>query len=125
MRRRVPSQRGFILVETVFAIAIVATAVATAAGAISVSARVMDKASARTTAAWIAVSQAESIREGPFVSTLGVNVYPTVTTPTNFSVTNETLQFQSESTASIQYVDITVRRNSATVLTNRIVKVNR
>lgn len=117
-----PGQRGFIMVETVFAIAIVATAVATAAGAMSVSARAIDKASARTTASWIAVSQAESVREAAYVTTGGQ--YGSVTTPAGFTVSNSTTAFP-DGDAAIQYVDITVQRNGTTVLTHRIVKVDR
>ncbi|MBI2964682.1 MAG: hypothetical protein HYY34_00600 [Chloroflexi bacterium] len=117
-----PRQRGFIMVETVFAIAIVATAVATAAGAMSVSARVIDRASSRTTASWIAVSQAELVLDAAYVTTGGQ--YESVTTPARFTVSNTTLAFP-DGDAAIQYVDITVQRNGSTVLTHRIVKVNR
>ena len=118
-------QRGFILVETVFAIAIVATAVATAAGAMSVSARVMDKASSRTTASWITVSQAETIRNATFVATQGQGMYTSVPTPAGYTVTNETTAFEAEDPSSIQNVTITVQRNGTTVLTTTIVKVFR
>lgn len=115
-------EHGFILVETVFAIAIVATVVATAAGAMSVSARVMDKASARTTASWVAISQAEFIRNAEYVTTGGQ--YGSVPAPTNFTVSNATREFTGGG-AAIQNVDITVRRHGVTVLTTTIVKVNR
>lgn len=115
-------QRGFIMVETVFAIAIVATTVATAAGAMSVSARVLDQTSTRTTASWIAVSEAEFIRDAAYVATGGQ--YGLVAVPAGFTVSNSTAAFPGGD-ASIQYVDITVARNGSTVLTHRIVKVER
>jgi hypothetical protein len=100
----------------------VATTVATAAGAMSVSARAIDKASARTTASWIAVSQAEFVRDAAYVTTGGQ--YGSVATPAGFSVANTTSAFP-DGDAAIQYVDITVERNGTKVLTHRIVKVNR
>lgn len=115
-------QRGFLMVETVFAIAIVGTAVATAAGAMSVSAKVMERASVRTTAAWIAVSQAELIRDASYVTTGGT--YASVPTPALFTVSNSTSAFPGGD-ASIQNVTITVQRNGVTVLTSEIVKVDR
>ncbi|MBI4307130.1 MAG: hypothetical protein HY678_12500 [Chloroflexi bacterium] len=115
-------QRGFIMVETVFAIAIIGTAVATAAGAMSVSAKVMERASVRTTAAWIAVSQAELIRDATYVATGGQ--YTLVPTPSGFTVSNATSAFPGGD-AAIQNVTITVQRNGVTVLTSQIVKVDR
>lgn len=121
-------QHGFILVETVFAIAIVGTVVATAAGAMSVSARVMDRASTRTTASWIAVSETEFVREETYLAT---GEYATVPVPDGFTVSAVVSETPVPETpvqqgdAGIKYVDITVQRNGTTVLTHRIVKVDR
>lgn len=120
--RKSSGERGLMLVETVFAIAIIGTLLATAAGAISVSARTLDFAGERTTASWIATSQAEFIRGTSFVATGGT--YPNIGTPAGYSVTNSTTEF-SGGNAAIQNVTVSVSRNGQVVLTRQIVKVNR
>lgn len=120
--RRPSGERGLMLVETVFAIAIVGTLLATAAGAISVSARTLDLAGERTTASWIATSQAEFVRATGFVATGGA--YPNIDTPAGYSVTNSTSAFIGGD-AAIQNVTVTVSRNGQVILTRQIVKVNR
>lgn len=122
-RRRNRSQSGLILLETMFAIAILGTAVFASLVAVSTAAMATEKASTDARAAWIATSQIELIRAAPFVATPG-QYAATSGLPDGYAVQNVTSAF-ADGEDDIQTVTVTVLKNGSSVLEIEVVKVNR
>ncbi len=114
--------RGFLLLESVFALAITATAGMAALGLISVSAMGSRSALDRTTASVLATSQAEEIRAAAFQPT--PSQYPAIPAQNGFTVANETSPFTGGD-EFIQNVLITVSKGGEVVLALEMVKVDR
>jgi Tfp pilus assembly protein PilV len=116
------SQRGAFLLEALVAAAILGTGILAGLSAISTSAIATHHTTEKTTASWIATSQADLIRSLPYVPT--GNSYTSVPTPTDFTVSNTTSVFPGGD-GFIQNVDIIVSKNGNEVLRMEMVKVDR
>lgn len=116
------SQRGAFLIEALVAAAILGTGVLAGLSAISTSSIATNHTTEMTTASWIATSQADLIRSLPYVPT--GNSYTSVSTPTDFTVSNSTSAFPGGD-GFIQNVNIVVSKNSNEVFRMEMVKVDR
>ena len=121
-----PAQRrtalaGFIMIETLVALAIVTTGIMAAVVALSTANRATDQATEGATSAWLLTSQVELIKSSPFVAPPGV--YPTVVPPDGFTVDNSTAAL-SGGNSFIQDVTVNVYRNGELVESIQMLKVD-
>lgn len=116
------SQRGFLMIETMLAVAIVGTAMLAVVSAFSTASRTSSFVEDTTTAEWLATSQIEVIRTTAFVLTPGT--YPAVSAPAGFAVANTTSAITGGD-QNIQTVTVTVTKAGEVVYTTSTVKVNR
>jgi len=116
------SERGFVMIEMMLAVAIVGTAmlaVVTAFSSASKTAQFVDEAS---TAQWLSTSQMELVRAAAFVATPGI--YATVTPPAGYVITNATSDVVGGD-PNIQIVAVTITQDGDTVFEASTMKVNR
>lgn len=116
------SQRGFMMIEMMLAVAIVGTAMFAVVSSFSTSARASAHVQETTTAEWLATSQIELIRTSTFVVTPGT--YPAVPSPAGYTVANATSAVTGGD-LNIQTVTVTVTKSGEVVYTTSAVKVNR
>ena len=116
------SQRGFLMIETMLAVAIVGTAMLAVVSAFSTASRVSSFVEDTATAEWLAISQIEVIRTAAFVLTPGT--YPAVSAPAGFAVANTTSAITGGD-ENIQTVTVTVTKAGEVVYTTSTVKVSR
>lgn len=115
-------QRGVVLVEALVALAIMGSATTATLASLSSGALTTSRTSLRSTADWIATSEANLINEAAYQATPGT--YADVTPPTDFAVTNATSPVVGGD-AQIQTVTITVSYQGKVLLTTEILKVDR
>lgn len=115
-------QRGVLLLETLVGISVISTTVLAGLVALSTASVASKQVQEDTRGAVIAVSQIELIRTLPYVPTGGV--YPSVTPPTGFTVTNSTAAYPGGN-PSIQNVTIQVMSAGDVIQEQTIVKINR
>jgi len=120
--RSTRSERGFIMIEMLLAVAIVGTAMLAVLTAFSTASKNAEFVDNSSTAQWLATSQIELVRAAVFVTTPGT--YTPVTAPTGFAITNVTSAVTGADT-NIQIVDVAVTRNGAIVFEASTMKVNR
>lgn len=118
----VPSQRGFMMIEMMLAVAIVGTAMFAVVSAFSTSARSSVFVQETATAQWLATSQIEFIRTAEYVITPGT--YTTVPSPAGYAVANATSAV-SGGDSNIQTVTVTITKSGEVIFTTSTVKVNR
>ena len=118
----VPSQRGFMMIEMMLAVAIVGTAMFAVASAFSTSARSSQFVQETATAQWLATSQIEFIRTADYVATPGT--YATVPSSAGYTVANATSAV-SGGDLNIQTVTVTITKSGEVIFTTSTVKVNR
>ncbi len=118
----VRSQRGFMMIEMMLAVAIVGTAMFAVVSAFSTSARTSAFMEETTTAKWLATSQIELIRTAAFVLT--PDIYATVPSPAGYTVANVTSAVTGGD-SNIQIVTVTITKSGDVVYTTSTVKVNR
>lgn len=118
----VPSQRGFMMIEMMLAVAIVGTAMFAVVSAFSTSARSATFVQETATAQWLATSQIEFIRTAEYVITPGT--YTTVPSPAGYAVANATSAV-SGGDSNIQTVTVTITKSGEVIFTTSTVKVNR
>lgn len=116
------TERGFVLIEMMLAVAIVGTAMLAVVTAFSTASKQAQFVDSAATAQWLATSQMELVRASTFVPTPGT--YATVTAPTGFVVANATSAVTGADT-NIQIVTVTITENGATVFESSTMKVNR
>lgn len=119
--RKTLRQRGFMLVESLVAVSIVGTGILAAVVSLSTSSQATIEAREHATAAWVATSQVEVIKAAPFVPVPGV--YPTITPPAGFTVTNTTSSFDGGD-GFIQDVTVSVFHNGELVTSIEMVKLD-
>lgn len=116
------SQRGFVLVEALVALAIMGSATAATLTSISTGALLTSRTALHGTADWLATSEANFVHEAPYQATPGT--YANVTAPTDFIVANATSAIIGGDD-QIQAVTITVTYQGLVLLTTEVLKVNR
>lgn len=116
------SQRGFVMVEMLLAVAIVGTAMLATVAAFSTASRTAAFVDNATTGQWVATSQIEFIKTAAYVLTPGT--YASVPVPTDFAVSNATSDV-SGGDENIQIVTVIVSRGGETVFETSAMKVNR
>jgi len=116
------SQRGFVMIEMMLAVAIVGTAMLATVSAFSTASKTARFVQETTTAEWLATSQIELIRVATFQLTPGT--YTTVPAPTGYSVANVTSGVAGGD-SNIQIVTVTVSRGADDVYETSAMKVNR
>ena len=116
------SQRGFVMIEVLFAVAIVGTAMLATVSAFSTASLTATFVEGATTGEWVATSQIELIKTAAYQLTPGT--YASVPVPTGFAVTNTTSNV-SGGDVNIQIVTVTVTRGGETVYQTSAMKVNR
>lgn len=116
------SQRGFVMIEMMLAVAIVGTAMLATVSAFSTASKTSKFVQETTTAEWIATSQIELIRVATFQVTPGV--YASVPVPAGYSVSNATSAVVGGD-ANIQIVTVTVSRGAEDIYSSSALKVNR
>ena len=116
------SERGFVLIEMMLAVAIVGTAMLAVVTAFSTASKTAQFVDSAATSQWLATSQMELVRAATFVPTPGT--YAAVTAPTGFAVTNVTSAVAGGD-ANIQIVTVTITEDGATVFEASTMKVNR
>lgn len=116
------SQRGFMMIEMMLAVAIVGTAMFAVVSAFSTSARASVFMQETATAQWLATSQIEFIRTAEYVNTPGT--YENVPSPAGYTVANTTSTVTGGD-SNIQTVTVTIAKSGEVVYTTSTVKVNR
>lgn len=121
-RRKAGKQRGFILAETLVAVAIIGTGILASMSALSTASLTTEKVKNDATASWIATSELELIKLSAFVPTPGT--YTNITPPSGFTVQNTTSAF-SGGDSFIQTVTVKVFNGSKELISIEMVKVDR
>ena len=116
------SQRGFVMIEMMLAVAIVGTAMLAAVAAFSTASRTATYVDNATTGEWVATSQIELIKTAAYQLTPGT--YASVPVPTGFAVSNATSNV-SGGDVNIQIVTVIVTHGGQTVYETSAMKVNR
>ena len=116
------SQRGFVMIEVLFAVAIVGTAMLATVSAFSTASLTAAFVERATTGEWVATSQIEFIKTAAYVLTPGT--YASVPVPTDFAISNTTSNVTGGD-VNIQIVTVTVTRGGETVYQTSALKVNR
>ena len=116
------SQRGFVMIEVLFAVAIVGTAMLATVSAYSTASLTAAFVERATTGEWVATSQIEFIKTAAYVLTPGT--YASVPVPTDFAVSNATSDVTGGD-ENIQIVTVIVSRGGETVFETSAMKVNR
>ena len=116
------SQRGFVLVEALVALAIMGSATAATLASLSTGTLLTSRTALRGTADWLATSQANLVHEASFQATPGT--YANVTTPTDFVIANTTSAIIGGDD-QIQAVTITVTYQGLVLLTMEVLKADR
>ncbi len=115
-------QQGFVMIETVVAIAILSTAVFAGITAISTSTKISEEVKEDATAEWVPSSQVDIVRASAFVSAPGV--YPEAAAPVGYAVSNSVAAYPGGD-SNIQQVTITVLKSGTSVFSTSLIKVNR
>jgi prepilin-type N-terminal cleavage/methylation domain-containing protein len=121
IKRITSSQKGFGLVETLVAVAILGTAIVTFIVALSTGAISVGENDQETVAQRLAQSQIEYTKNLAYSST---GIYATITAPTGYSLTVTSTSVAGTDT-NIQKITVTVLHNSNSVLVVSDYKVNR
>ena len=116
------SQRGFVMIEMMLAVAIVGTAMLAAVAAFSTASRTATYVDDATTGEWVATSQIELIKTAAYQLTPGT--YASVPVPTGFAVSNATSNV-SGGDVNIQIVTVIVTHGGQSVYETSAMKVNR
>ena len=116
------SQRGFVMIEMLLAVAIVGTAMLATVAAFSTASRAASFVAGATTGEWVATSQIEMIKTAPYQLTPGT--YASVSVPAGFAVSNVTSDVAGGD-VNIQIVTVVVTRGGASVYETSAMKVNR
>lgn len=116
------SQRGFVMIEMMLAVAIVGTAMLAVVAAFSTASATAQHVEGATTGEWVATSQIELIKTATYVLTPGT--YTSVAAPVGFAISNSTSAVTGGD-ENIQIVTVTVTRNGENVYTTSAMKVNR
>ena len=116
------SQRGFVMVEMLLAVAIVGTAMLATVAAFSTASRTAAYVDDATTGEWVATSQIELIKTAVYQLTPGT--YASVAVPAGFAVSNATSDVTGGD-VNIQIVTVVVSRGGETVFETSALKVNR
>ncbi|MCZ6539520.1 MAG: type II secretion system protein [Chloroflexi bacterium] len=119
---REASQRGFVMIEMMLAVAIVGTAMLAAVTAFSTASRTATHVEKVTTGEWVAISQIELIKTAVYQLTPGT--YASVPVPAGFAISNTTSDVTGGD-ANIQIVTVIVSQGGATVYETSALKVNR
>ena len=119
---RAHTQRGFVMIEMMLAVAIVGTAMLAVVAAFSTAARTAEFVEESTTGEWVATSQIELIKTAAYVLTPGT--YAAVPAPVGFAVANTTANVAGGD-ANIQIVTVIVTQGGENVYETSALKVNR
>ena len=119
---RAGSQRGFVMIEMLLAVAIVGTAMLATVAAFSTASRAASFVEGATTGEWVATSQIELIKTAAYQLTPAT--YASVSVPAGFAVTNATSDVAGGD-VNIQIVTVIVSRGGESVYETSAMKVNR
>ena len=122
IRLRRGGERGFTLVETLVAVAVMGTAIVSLLAALSTGSIAVTIVEENVTAGGIARSQLEYTQSLPFQ--IAPATYATITTTQGYSVTAEALPVAGTDD-DIQQVIVTVYHDGASVLSAETYKMNR
>ncbi len=116
------SERGFVMIEMMLAVAIVGTAMLAVLLAFSTASRTAAFVETSTTGEWVATSQIEFIKTATYQLT--PDTYASVSVPAGFAVSNATSDVTGGD-ENIQLVTVIVSRNGENVYETSALKVNR
>lgn len=122
MSKRLQSERGVSLVESLIAVAILGTALVVFLAGISTGSLATGQTDKLSTAHELARSQMEHTKDEPFAA--APYTYPSVTAPSGYSVTS-TASAIGLGDASVQLIAVQVDRDGAPVFTLEGFKVDR
>ncbi len=120
--RRPGRQSGIAMMSAMIALVIISTTVVTGLAGVSTASRVTGNTSDRTTAAVVAASQIDMIRDSNYVATGGQ--YSLVAAPSGMTISNETAAVAGGN-SNIQAVTVRITKGSETVLETTIIKAAR
>lgn len=121
-KRGAVRQRGFMLLESLVAVAIVGTGILAAVASLSTSSTATLQARENATSAWLGTSQIELIKAAAYVPTPGT--YPTVTPPTGYTIQNTTTSISGLDNF-IQDVTIQVFKDGELISSVTMVKIDK
>ena len=121
-KRGAMQQRGFMLLESLVAVAIIGTGILAAVASLSTSSTATLEARENATSAWLGTSQIELIKDAAFVPTPGT--YPTVTPPTGYTVQNTTTSISGLDNF-IQDVTIQIFKDGELISSVTMVKIDK
>lgn len=122
MSARLRSEAGFSLVESLVAVAILASALVVFLGGLSTGALATSNADRLSTAHQLARSQMEATKAEPYVA--APHAYPSVAAPATYAVTAAATTLAGGD-ASIQLITVTVTKEGAPAFTLEGYKVDR